>query len=63
MCERSLFRFDIFLLTNFIFFKVFSREELEFLASLCKKHNVLYISDEVYEWIVYGEKEHIRMGK
>ncbi|XP_065068938.1 kynurenine--oxoglutarate transaminase 3-like isoform X1 [Rhopilema esculentum] len=42
--------------------KVFSRDELEFLASLCKKHNVLYISDEVYEWIVYDGKEHIRMA-
>ncbi len=38
-------------------------EELEWLASLCKKHNVLYISDEVYEWMVYDGKEHIRMGK
>ena len=37
-------------------------EELEFIASLCKKHNALYISDEVYEWIVYDDRKHIRMG-
>jgi len=42
--------------------KLFSMEELEWLASLCKKHNVLYISDEVYEWMVYDGKEHIRMA-
>jgi len=42
--------------------KVFTLEELEFIASLCKKHNVLYISDEVYEWIVYDDRKHIRMA-
>eukprot|EP00794_Sanderia_malayensis_P015861 gene15861-17459_t len=42
--------------------KLFTRAELEWLASLCKKHNVLYISDEVYEWMVYDGKDHIRMA-
>jgi kynurenine--oxoglutarate transaminase/cysteine-S-conjugate beta-lyase/glutamine--phenylpyruvate transaminase len=41
--------------------KVYSREELEKLASLCLKYNVLCISDEVYEHIVY-EKQHIRIA-
>ena len=27
--------------------KVFSEEELEFIAGVCKKHDVLVISDEV----------------
>jgi len=27
--------------------KVFSQEELEFIAGVCKKHDVLVISDEV----------------
>ena len=41
---------------------MFSRGEIEFIADLCKKHNVLYISDEVYEWLVYDGSEHIRAG-
>jgi len=40
--------------------KVFDREEIEFIANLCKKHNCLYISDEVYEWLVYDGHEHVR---
>ncbi|XP_062446678.1 kynurenine--oxoglutarate transaminase 1 isoform X7 [Rhea pennata] len=41
--------------------KVFSRGELELIAELCVKHDALCISDEVYEWLVYDGKEHIRM--
>nr|BBA45757.1 kynurenine oxoglutarate transaminase [Pachyrhynchus infernalis] len=41
--------------------KVFTLEELTFIADLCKKHNVLCISDEVYEWMVYKPNEHIRI--
>ncbi|CAF4519777.1 unnamed protein product, partial [Rotaria socialis] len=43
--------------------KVFTQEELEHIACLCQKHDVICISDEVYEWIVYDEnKKHIRMS-
>lgn len=42
--------------------KIFTREELTFIADLCKKWNVLCISDEVYEWMVYKPQEHIRIG-
>jgi kynurenine--oxoglutarate transaminase/cysteine-S-conjugate beta-lyase/glutamine--phenylpyruvate transaminase len=42
--------------------KVFKREELESIADLCKKWNVLCISDEVYEWIVYKPNKHIRIA-
>ncbi|KAK6641672.1 hypothetical protein RUM44_013387 [Polyplax serrata] len=42
--------------------KVFSMDELQFIADLCKKWNVLCISDEVYEWIVYKPNRHIRMA-
>ncbi|XP_057257450.1 kynurenine--oxoglutarate transaminase 1 isoform X3 [Pezoporus wallicus] len=42
--------------------KVFSRGELELIADLCVKHDVLCISDEVYEWLVYDGKEHIRIA-
>lgn len=43
--------------------KVFSRDELTQVADLCKKHNVLCISDEVYEWLVFDNNKHIRMCK
>jgi aminotransferase len=33
--------------------KVFSREELEFIADLCKEHDVLCFTDEIYEHIIY----------
>ncbi|NXM66931.1 KAT1 transaminase, partial [Serilophus lunatus] len=42
--------------------KVFSRGELELIADLCVKHDVLCISDEVYEWLVYDGKELIRIA-
>lgn len=43
--------------------KVFSMEELTLIADLCKKWNVLCISDEVYEHLVYKPYKHIRIGK
>uniref|UniRef100_A0A1B6C996 Aminotransferase class I/classII large domain-containing protein n=2 Tax=Clastoptera arizonana TaxID=38151 RepID=A0A1B6C996_9HEMI len=42
--------------------KVFSLEELNVIADLCKKWNVLCISDEVYEHLVYKPYKHIRMA-
>ncbi|KAJ8875081.1 hypothetical protein PR048_022972 [Dryococelus australis] len=42
--------------------KVFSRSELEMIADLCKKWNVLCVADEVYEWLVYKPNEHIRIA-
>ncbi|XP_055310122.1 kynurenine aminotransferase-like [Sitodiplosis mosellana] len=41
--------------------KIFDREELTKIANLCKKFNVLCVTDEVYEWLVYDDNEHIRM--
>lgn len=41
--------------------KVFSRVELEQLASLCIEHNILVLSDEVYEHLVI-DGEHIRIA-
>lgn len=41
--------------------KVFTYEELEKIANLCKKWDVLCISDEVYEWLVYDNHEHVRI--
>ncbi len=39
--------------------RVFSREDLEFIADLCKKHDALAITDEIYEHILYDGAEHI----
>lgn len=41
--------------------KVMSREELEVVAKLCQKWNVLCVSDEVYEHMVFSPYEHIRI--
>jgi aspartate/methionine/tyrosine aminotransferase len=39
--------------------KMFSREELSFIASLCQQHNVLVLTDEVYEEIRFNGVEHV----
>ncbi|MCR5663816.1 MAG: aminotransferase class I/II-fold pyridoxal phosphate-dependent enzyme [Oscillospiraceae bacterium] len=39
--------------------KVFTREELELIASLAKKYDAYVITDEVYEHIVYKPHEHV----
>lgn len=39
--------------------KVFSRHELESIAALCQKWDVLAITDEIYEHIVYDGAEHV----
>ncbi|KAL7730166.1 hypothetical protein ACLKA6_009429 [Drosophila palustris] len=41
--------------------KVFNRKELEVIADLCRKWNVLCVSDEVYEWLVFDGVEHVRI--
>jgi aspartate/methionine/tyrosine aminotransferase len=42
--------------------KVFSRDELTFIASLCQKWNVLAFTDEIYEHILYDNHEHVSMA-
>ncbi len=42
--------------------KVFSREELQFIAGLCQKWDVLAITDEIYEHIVYDGHTHQAMA-
>ncbi len=34
--------------------KVFTRDELEFIAELCKEFDVIAFTDEIYEHIIYG---------
>ncbi len=38
--------------------KVFSRAELEAIARVCRRHDLLAITDEIYEHIVYDGQEH-----
>jgi aminotransferase len=42
--------------------KVFTREELEFIAGLCREHDALAITDEIYEHILYDGAVHIPMA-
>jgi aspartate/methionine/tyrosine aminotransferase len=39
--------------------KVFTRDELSFVASLVEKHDVFAMCDEVYEHLVFGDARHI----
>jgi aspartate/methionine/tyrosine aminotransferase len=39
--------------------KVFSRQELQVIADLCQKWDVLAITDEIYEHIIYDGEKHI----
>ena len=42
--------------------KVFTRAELQFIADLCIDHNMVAITDEIYEHILYDGKKHISIG-
>lgn len=42
---------------------MFSKAELELVASLCQQHDVICISDEVYQWLVYDGHQHVSIGE
>src|SRR4029079_8506981 len=42
--------------------KVFTGEELQFIADLCIRHNALAITDEIYEHIIYDDVPHISIA-
>ncbi len=42
--------------------KVFSRQELEFIADLCQTWDVIAVTDEIYEHILYDETEHVAIA-
>jgi aminotransferase len=42
--------------------KVFSREELQFIADLCQKWGVVPVTDEIYEHILYEGAKHISIA-
>ena len=39
--------------------RVFSRQDLKLIAQLCQQYDVLAITDEIYEHILYDDAEHI----
>ncbi|MEO0652219.1 MAG: aminotransferase class I/II-fold pyridoxal phosphate-dependent enzyme, partial [Planctomycetota bacterium] len=42
--------------------KVFTREELSTIAELCVEYDVLAVTDEIYEYILYGDSEHVSLA-
>jgi aminotransferase len=42
--------------------KVFTHAELEEIAELCRRHNLLAITDEVYEHIIYDGQAHVSLA-
>jgi len=42
--------------------KVFTREELEEIARLCRLHDVVALTDEIYEYILYDGREHVSLA-
>lgn len=41
--------------------KVFERDELQFIADLCLKHDAFAVCDEVYEHIIFGDRRHVSL--
>ncbi|TYR76655.1 pyridoxal phosphate-dependent aminotransferase [Rossellomorea vietnamensis] len=42
---------------------LYSRDELEALGRVCLDHNILIVSDEIYEKLVYGENSHVSIAE
>lgn len=42
--------------------RVYTRDELQQVADLATEHDLLVLSDEVYEYITYGQAEHISIA-
>jgi aminotransferase len=42
--------------------KVFTRQELEFVAGLCQKWDAIAVTDEIYEHILYDGAQHVSMA-
>ncbi|MCG5102897.1 pyridoxal phosphate-dependent aminotransferase [Oceanobacillus alkalisoli] len=41
---------------------MYSEEELEKLGEIALKHNILIVSDEIYEKLIYSEEEHVSIA-
>lgn len=41
---------------------IYDRDELAGLAKVCKKYNILIISDEIYEKLIYNDEKHVSIA-
>lgn len=41
---------------------VYSKDELTEIAEVCKRHDLIIVSDEIYEKLIYDENEHISIA-
>lgn len=41
---------------------MYSKEELAALGEVCLKHNIIIVSDEIYEKLIYTSKEHVSIA-
>jgi aspartate aminotransferase len=41
---------------------VYNRSELEKIGEICRKNNILIISDEIYEKLIYDDEEHVSIA-
>ncbi|WP_028783005.1 pyridoxal phosphate-dependent aminotransferase [Thalassobacillus devorans] len=41
---------------------MYTKEELQKLGEVCMKHNLLIVSDEIYEKLIYSEEEHVSIA-
>ncbi len=42
--------------------KVFTKTELKMIADLCIDHDVIAVTDEIYEYILYDSRKHVSIG-
>jgi aminotransferase len=42
--------------------RVFTREELTFIAGLCQEHNAFAFADEIYEYIIHVDRPHVSIA-
>ncbi|MFD0768504.1 pyridoxal phosphate-dependent aminotransferase [Bacillus sp. CGMCC 1.60114] len=42
---------------------IYSKEELQQLGQVCLEHNILIVSDEIYEKLIYGDAEYISIAE
>ncbi len=42
---------------------IYTKEELQALGEVCLAHDILIVSDEIYEKLVYGGHEHVSIAQ
>ncbi len=41
---------------------IYSKEELQEIADMAVKHDIYVVADEMYEYLIYGEENHVSIG-